>query len=224
MIFTNVEKIEKFSEGKIHLIEYPVSYYRDWIKKNTDFLRNSTAPEFIKEILIYKNRTRPHLFFGEAYVAMKLGGCIANGWFNSWDWISSTKWLNGTYRSNDSVIYRMMKEFYRDAICCHINEKLLKNIIKIQDDIALKAEPPDLWLIGHNKKHHFIEVKRGTDKLSREQILGLTLIHKILGHDIHVVWLYETGTELPNDKKLRGYIDNYRNMQDKVSVRLNTTS
>ena len=182
--------LEKLSEGKIHLMQYKSSYYDDWKSRRTDFLQSSTAPKFIKDILIYKNEKRPHLFFGEAYVAMVLGNSIENGWFNSWDWLSSYDWYNGIYSSNDSVILELMHRFYNDALHKYLSKKL-PQILDIQPLFFIKPEPPDLWLIGHDGKHHFIEVKRGRDELSDEQLLGLLLIHTILNYDIHIVWLFD---------------------------------
>jgi hypothetical protein len=91
----DVNKLDKLSEGKINLIQYQSKYYKDWKTRQTHFLKSSTAPNFIKDILIYKNEKRPKLFFGEAYVATVLGNSIDNGWFNSWDWLSSYDWYNG---------------------------------------------------------------------------------------------------------------------------------
>ena len=72
----DVANLEKLSENKVHLMKYPNSYYEDWKARKTDFLKSSAAPDYIKNILIYKNKERPHLFFGEAYVSMRLGSTI----------------------------------------------------------------------------------------------------------------------------------------------------
>jgi hypothetical protein len=211
----DVSNLEKLSENKVHLMEYPNSYYEDWKDRKTDFLKSSEAPDFIKDILIYKNKKRPGLFFGEAYVAMRLGSSTNKGWFNSWDWISSYDWSNGIYKSNDPFIFDMMHQFYKDALSQYLAEKLPK-ILDIQSRFSLKPQPPDFWLIGRNREHHFIEVKRGNDRLSDEQLLGLLLIHAILRHNIHIVWLYEEGTRPPSYGKIGKHIDTFNKLKDKL--------
>ncbi len=212
----NVANLEKLSDGKIQLMEYPSTYYGYWKDRQTEFFKSSAAPNFIKDILIYKNEKRPHLFFGEAYVAMVLGNSVDKGWFNSWEWLSSDDWSNGIYSSDDSFILEMMHQFYEDALHKYLSKKLPK-ILDIQSHFSMKPEPPDLWLIGRNRKHHFIEVKRGNDRLSDEQLLGLLLIHTILRYTIHIVWLYD-GKEAkpPSDGKIAKYAEKYNKLKDKL--------
>lgn len=211
----DVANLEKLSENKVHLMEYPNSYHEDWNARKTDFLKSSAAPDFIKDILIYKNKKRPHVFFGEAYVAMRLGSTTHEGWFNSWDWISSYNWMNGIYKSKDTFIHGLMDQFYKKAVRKHLVDKLPK-ILDVQNQFSLKPEPPDLWVIGNNREHHFIEVKRDNDEPSDEQLLGLLLIHVFLEHHIHIVWLYKEGERPPSDKKIGKYIEKFNNLKDEL--------
>jgi hypothetical protein len=213
LMLHDIINLEKLSEGKIHLMKYQNKYYEDWKAHQTHFLKDSAAPSFIKDILIYKNKERPHLFFSEAYVATVLGNSIIAGWFNSWDWLSSYNWYNGQYRSRDSFILNLMNQFYNDALRKYLNGKLLK-LIQIQNRFYIKPEPPDLWLISLNKNHHFIEVKRGKDKISDNQLLGLLLINTILNHNIHIVWLYDgKESKKPSEGKIANYIQKYNDLK-----------
>ena len=209
--------LEKWSENRIHPMKYASLYYEHWKVHKTDFLKSSAAPDFIKDILIYKNKKKPKAFFGEAYVAMILGSSTRKGWFNSWDWISSDDWSKGIYKSKDPFILQMMHQFYREALQKHLHTMMPK-ILDIQGHFSLKPEPPDLWLISRNGKHHFIEVKRGrNDRPSDEQLFGLLLINKILGHNIHIVWLYdEKQVKLPSDGKMTEYIEKYNELKNKL--------
>ena len=146
---------------------------------------------------------------------MAVGSTTSAGWFNSWDWISSYNWLNGVYKSNDPFIHDLMGQFYKNAISKFIGNRLPK-ILEVQSRFSLKPEPPDLWFIGNNKKHHFIEVKRGNDKPSDEQLFGLLLIHVFLGYNIHLVWLYEEGTKQPSLRKISKYIEKFNALKLKL--------
>ena len=214
-MLNDVGILDKLTDNKVHLSEYPQSIYEDWKNQKTAFLKSSAAPDFIKNILIYKNKTRPHLFFGEAYVAMKVGSSIYKGWFNSWDWISSCEWSNGLFKSKDPFILNMMREFYNDALSKYLVKKMPK-ILDIQNKFSLTPEPPDLWLVDRNNEHHFIEVKRGKDRVSKEQLFGLLLINKILKHNIHIVWLYEEGTRPPSKQTIDKYIDTFSELKNKL--------
>jgi hypothetical protein len=198
---TTLFELERLSENKVHLMEYSKSYLENWKKCQTDFLKFSEVPKFIKDILIYKNLKRPDLFFGEAFVAMRLANTSTVGWFNSWDWISSDDWSRGIYKSDDPIIQTLMDNFYNNAVCRYLAEKL-PVMLKLQQNLSIKSEPPDLWLIDKGNKHHHIEVKRGNDRISDEQLLGLLIIHAILGADIHLVWLYEEGARPPSPRKI----------------------
>jgi len=213
----DLRNLRKLSENKVHFMDYPESDLKDWKTRKTNFLESSEAPKFIKEILIHKNKKRPHLFFGEAYVSFKLGNTTKEGWFNSWDWISSKGWMTGQYsKSNDPKINDLKNRFYEGALVNYIGKEKLSDLLEVQKDFSLKPEPPDLWLVDKNNKHYFIEVKRNGDTFSDAQILGLALIYVCLKYQVHLLWLYEERKRPPNKIKLDRYIKKFNKFRENI--------
>ena len=206
----DLKKLKKLSDNKVHFMDYSESDFMKWKARDNNILKSSQAPKFLKEILIHKQKKRPHLFFGEAYAVSKLGDTTKEGWFNSWDWISSSKWMKGEYsKSKDPVINDLKKQFYEDALVRYIEREKWLTLLKVQKNLSHIPEPPDLWLIDKNNNHHFIEVKRNKDKLSDAQILGLALIDVCLNYQVHLLWLHEENKSPPNNYKLETYIDKF---------------
>jgi len=206
----NLEKLKKLSDNKVHFMDYSESDFMKWKARDNNILKSSQAPKFLKAILIHKQKKRPHLFFGEAYAVSKLGDTTKEGWFNSWDWISSNKWMKGEYsKSNDPVINDLKKQFYEDALIRYIETAKWLKLLEVQKNLSHIPEPPDLWLVDKNNNHHFIEVKRNKDKLSDAQILGLALIDVCLNYQVHLLWLYEENKNPPNNYKLEPYIEKF---------------
>lgn len=215
----DLEKLEKLYENKVHFMEYPESDLNDWNARKTNFLKASGAPKFIKEILIHKNKKRPHLFFGEAYTSAKLGYTTKEGWFNSWDWLSSESWITGQYsESKDPIINDLKGRFFEDALVKHIGKEKLSDLLEVQKEFPFKPEPPDLWLIDKNNDHHFIEVKRNKDVPSEAQLLGLALIDVCLNFQVHLLWLYEESKNPPNKIKFEGYFEKFYNYKERISA------
>jgi len=206
----DLEKLKKLSDNKVHFMDYSESEFIKWKTRDNNILKSSQAPKFLKEILIHKQKKRPQLFFGEAYAVSKLGDTTKEGWFNSWDWISSNKWMTGEYsKGKDPVINDLKKQFYEDALVRYIEREKWLNLLKVQKNLSHIPEPPDLWLVDKNNNHHFIEVKRNKDKLSDAQILGLALIDVCLNYQVHLLWLYEENKSPPNNYKLEPYIEKF---------------
>jgi len=215
----DLEKLEKLYENKVFFMDYPESDLKDWKARKTNFLEFSKAPEFIKEILTHKNKKRPRLFFGEAYASAKLGNTTREGWFNSWDWISSKGWITGQYsKSNDPKINDLKDQFYEGALVKYLGKGMLSDLLEVQKDLPLKPEPPDLWLVDKKNDHHFIEVKRNKDVLSEAQLLGLALIDVCLNCQVHLLWLYEESKNPPNKIKFERYFEKFHNYKERITA------
>jgi len=205
------------SDDKCHVMTYQQAELDRWNANDSTLLASSNAPTFLKEILTHKQNARPHLFFGEAFVAAQLGDTIKDGWFNSWDWISSYAWFNGKYSKSrkDPLIDRLKKEFYDLALKRYIDREKFADLMQLQKYASHKPEPPDLWLIDTDDAHHFIEVKRDNDTLSDEQAVGLVLIELAMKHKTHLIWLYEEHSKPPKDKITR-CLERYRDIKARL--------
>jgi hypothetical protein len=214
----DLAKLKKLSDGEVHLMSYPELKWEEW-SDNTSFLKSSQAPKFIKDILIHKHKRRTHLFFGEAYVAAQLSNTTEEGWFNSWDWISSYNWIEGRYsRSSDLTINNLKRKFYEDALDKYIGKENFSVLLKVQENFSQKPEPPDLWLIDEQRRHHFIEVKKDDDTLSEAQMLGLALIYVCLRSQIHLLWLYEESKSPPSNQKFSEYIMVFKRFKESIEA------
>lgn len=61
-----------------------------WKTGDYSMLTHSNASDYIKEILIFKAKTRhDRQFFGEAYIASRIE--MKEGWYNSFKWLTADK-------------------------------------------------------------------------------------------------------------------------------------
>ena len=163
-------------------IQYPESLLNTWKMGDYSMLDSSGASEYIKSILIKKAKIRPgRRFFGEAYVAISIK--MIDGWYNSFKWLTSKKWLSGIDLKPD------FEKPFHEALIKHFGLSNLKNLqqvsrsfFKNNSDELNKKNPvaPDLWIIDKNGNHKFIECKLPGDTIGLHQKAGLMLIKENL--------------------------------------------
>jgi hypothetical protein len=173
-------------ELKNEFLPYPESLLKAWRSGDYSMLTQSNASDYIKDILIFKSKTRQgRRFFGEAYIASRIE--MEEGWYNSFKWLTADKWLSG-----DGLKTKFEKPFH-DALMKHIGADVLTrlqenaiglyNIHKqrlINGEKYKKPVAPDLWLIDKEGNFRFIESKLPGDTIGAHQIAGLALIGKYL--------------------------------------------
>ena len=172
-------------QNEIQLInlEYPESLLDTWKMGDYSMLHSSGASEYIKSILIKKAKDRlpGRRFFGEAYVAARIK--MIDGWYNSFKWLTSKKWLSGIDLKPD------FEKPFHEALIKHFGLSNLKNLqqvsrsfFKNNSDELNKKNPvaPDLWIIDKNGNHKFIECKLPGDTIGLHQKAGLMLIKENL--------------------------------------------
>lgn len=173
-------------ELKNDFLPYPESLLSAWKTADYSMLTQSNASNYIKEILIFKAKTRPgRRFFGEAYIASRIE--MKEGWYNSFKWLTADKWLSG-----DGLDPKFEKPFH-SALMKHIGSDVLaalqENAIgfynrhkeRFMDGNKYKKPvAPDLWLIDKEGRFRFIESKLPGDTIGPHQIAGLALIGKYL--------------------------------------------
>ena len=173
-------------ELKNEFLPYPETLLEAWKTGDYSMLNRSNASNYIKEILIFKAKTRPgRRFFGEAYIASRIE--MKEGWYNSFKWLTADKWLSG-----DGLDPKFEKPFH-DALIKHIGADVLgrlqeytlsfynKHKEKFMDGNKYKKPvAPDLWLIDKEETFRFIESKLPGDTIKPHQIAGLVLIKKYL--------------------------------------------
>ena len=80
----------------VELMSYPQALLEKWKKGDHSFLTSSQAPKFIKDILVSKAKMRPgRRFFGEAFIASSIAADTIDGWYGSYKWLTSDKWVIG---------------------------------------------------------------------------------------------------------------------------------
>ena len=108
---------------------------------------------------------------------------MIDGWYNSYKWLSSKKWLTG------NGLETFFEKPFHDALIKHFGFKNLSNLQNESKTFftnyaaALhhkKPVAPDLWIIDKNGNHRFIECKLPGDKIGSHQIAGLMLIKENL--------------------------------------------
>jgi len=163
-------------------IEYPESLLDAWKQGDYWMLESSRVSEYIKSILLKKAKNRPgRRYFGEAYVSSTIK--MIDGWFNSFKWLSSEKWLTG------NSLEPVFEKPFHDTLIKYFGFKNLRNLQN--ESTALykgnaeylhhkKPVAPDLWIIDKKGNHRFIECKLPGDKIGPHQIAGLLLIKENL--------------------------------------------
>jgi len=183
-------------ELKEETVPYKESLLADWGNGNCSMLTSSNASEYIKEIIVHKAKKRPGTrFFGEAYVASLLYKKTKEGWYGSYKWLTSDKWITGKSLTN-----QFEKSFY-EALKKYIGIESLRKIQNGSKNFMfsnkIKPQAPDLWLIDKSGEHHFIECKKGSDKIHSGQLEGLAIIKKYLKGHIKIIHLYPEGSKPP---------------------------
>ena len=149
-------------------------------------LINSSASDYIKDILLFKSKTRSgRRFFGEAYIASRVE--MKEGWYNSFKWLTAGKWLSG-----EGLEPKFEKPFF-NALMEHIGADMLSGLQEnsinfynkhkekfIDSKKHKKPVAPDLWLIDNEGRFRFIESKLPGDTIGAHQIAGLALISKYI--------------------------------------------
>ncbi len=181
---------------KEQLISYPPHILNEWENGNFTLLKSSNAPDFIKNVLVAKAKVRKGTrFFGEAFIASKMSKQMKNGWYSSYKWLIADKWVKGSNLSNN-----FENQFFQ-ALMKHIGVDMLK-ILKYQAGLyfemkKIKPQAPDLWFIDKVNRHHFFEVKKGTDKIHEGQLEGLAILKKYLKASVSIVMLYPDNIKPP---------------------------
>ena len=135
----------------VELMSYPQALLEKWKKGDHSFLTSSQAPEFIKDILVSKAKKRPgRRFFGEAFIASSMASGTIDGWYGSYKWLSSDKWVTGK-----ALKPRFEKSFH-EALLNRIGANVIsdlqrrtgvyfdryKGMLRNKRPVA-----PDLWLV-----------------------------------------------------------------------------
>jgi len=174
------------TELKNEFSPYPEALLEAWKTGDYSMLINSNASDYIKEILIFKSKTRPGgRFFGEAYIASRIE--MKEGWYNSFKWLTADKWLSG-----DGLDSKFEKPFY-NALMEHIGADVLSSLQEKSNNFYnrhkerfmdgkkyKKPVAPDLWLIDKERNFRFIESELPGDTVGSHQIAGLALISRYL--------------------------------------------
>jgi hypothetical protein len=173
---------------------YPETLLQAWKNGNYAMLRQSRASQFIKKIVTEKAKVRQHRhiaglpmkqcadFFGEAFIASQIEPDMIDGWYNSYKWLNSDRWLTGK-----GLKPGHQQQFYGDALMGYIGSeglrKLQEHAAQYEKVTGICPVPPDLWIItkqGGRRVFKFIESKLPGDHIADSQILGLMLISNYL--------------------------------------------
>jgi hypothetical protein len=101
------------------------------------------------------------------------------GWYSSFKWLTSEKWLSGISLKPDfekPFHNALIKYFGFDGISNLQKQSrsfFEKNAYELNNK---KPVAPDLWIIDKNGNHRFIECKLPGDKIGEHQKAGLRLI------------------------------------------------
>jgi hypothetical protein len=198
---------------EVKLMDYPKSLLDQWKRGDYSFLSSSSAPEYIKDILIVKAEKRPgRRFFGEAYIASKLGHTITEGWYNSFKWLTASKWVTGK-----KLEPRFGLPFY-EALCNRIGANIIADLQQRAKSYYhghgnelenKKPVAPDLWLVDANENFMFIESKMEGDQIKPHQLAGLALISKYLKALVCIICLHEEGQTPLASEIMQNYIDKF---------------
>ena len=223
MIKCDIHKLNKLSEYSICDVPYPEDELNKWKNGDISSLLNSSAPQFIKDIIRHKKRESSSRFksswyFGEGYLSAILGPQVDKGWFSSFKWLYDAKWVTGENpeEENNRIIRELKREFYRDAIKGQIGLERLQEMQKVGRILGARA--PDLWLIDSNKRHYFIEVKKEGDIPDSEnkQLLGLALLEKYFKQSTYLVYLHPVARNILSDKKRGKWLEDYKSANREI--------
>jgi hypothetical protein len=207
-----VEKIMHSSSLQIEYLPYSDLILRAWEEGNYDFLKSSTASNYIKDILLRKAKARQgRRFFGEAYIASKFR--MRDGWYNSYKWLTAPKWVsgNGLRPQFEKPFHKALVEHLGQSILANLQDKsisMFRNHKREFYDGGKYKKPvaPDLLLVTLDGKLKFIESKLEHDRIKPTQLAGLALIKKYGGRkkelSISIVNVYPKGSERPEDKNI----------------------
>ena len=204
----------------VTLLSYPLSLLEKWKSGDHSFLTTSQAPKYIKDILVSKAKIRPsRRFFGEAFIASAMAFDTIDGWYGSFKWLSSDKWVTGK-----NLKPRFEKPFY-EALLNRFGANIISDLQKrtqTYSDIYgselnnRKPVAPDLWLVDTSGKNIFIESKMEGDQIKLHQLVGLALIKKYLRGSVYLVCLYQEGKRPPSSETMQNYIDRFSRIYEKV--------
>jgi hypothetical protein len=204
----------------VTLLSYPLALLEKWKKVDHSFLTSSQAPKYIKDILVSKAKKRPsRRFFGEAFIASTMDTDTIDGWYGSYKWLTSDKWLTGK-----NLKPRFEKPFY-EALISKIGANAISDLQRharacfdMYKGELNNSKPvaPDLWLVDKSGKNIFIESKMEGDRIRPHQLAGLALIKKYLKSSVSLVCLYRAGKRPPPSKTIQRYIDRFSAVYEKV--------
>ena len=205
---------------EVKLMDYPKSLLDQWKRGDYSFLSSSSAPEYIKDILIVKAEKRPgRRFFGEAYIASKLGHTMTEGWYNSYKWLTATKWVTGKNLEPrfELPFYEALRNRISARVIADLQRRSKAYYDRCRSEIEYKNPvAPDLWLIDKNENFMFIESKMEGDQIKPHQLAGLALISKYLRGSVLIMCLYQEGKALPNPEIMRNHVDTFSLIYESV--------
>lgn len=162
---------------RIVSMTYPRRLEEQW-RQSCEMLKASNACQYLKDILVEKVSRRSggtRRFFGEAYVATQVDH--VDGYYGSFQWLRSSKFVGERpFRTGPTQAFQTE---YRAALQRHFPgelEHLQRNAAVIELKTGTRPSAPDLWLIGADGSHRFIEVKLPNDTVSLGQLAGLAVI------------------------------------------------
>ena len=168
----------------VTLLSYPQALLEEWKRGDHSFLTSSQAPQYIRDILIFKAKKRPgRRFFGEAFIASTIASDTLDGWYGSYKWLTSDKWVTG-----NNLKPRFEKLFY-EALVRRIGPDVISDLQKrakayfdmYRSELDYrKPVAPDLCLVNRSGKNIFVESKMEGDQIKPHQLAGLALIKKYL--------------------------------------------
>jgi len=163
----------------IETLRFAPSLLAAWKKGDRKLLKKSRASKAIKKVVLSRARKGAgREGFGEAYVASKLGKSD-NGWRTSFNWLSSSKWLDGrglASRPEKELQAALTKHFGAAALReLQLRAKEFRASDKRGPNWLQGRSPaaPDLWVISKGE-HRFISCKLGAR--GRHGVAGLRLI------------------------------------------------
>ena len=181
---------------KEDLMPYTDKLLDEWVEGDYSMITSSKAPQYIEDIIVKKAKARPGTrFFGEAYVARVYGKTTKHGWYNSFKWLYADKWYK-----RESLEPQFEEPFFV-ALIKHIGWTKLRTLQRHARDYVetmdINPQAPDLWLIDNEGAFHFIEVKKGSDRIHEGQLEGLAMIKKYLKAKVSIISLYPEGGRVP---------------------------
>ena len=201
-------------------MSYPQALFEKWKTGDHSFLTSSRAPRYIKDILVSKAKKRPgKRFFGEAFLATTMDSDMIDGWYGSYKWLSSDKWMTGK-----NLKARFEKSFY-EALLSRIGANVISDLQRRTGvyfdrykDMLKNKKPvaPDLWLVDRSGRNIFIESKMEGDQIKPHQLAGLAFIKKYLRSSVRLVCLYQAGKRPPRSKTIQNYIVKFSLIYEKV--------